>query len=278
MARKPYISDDDWQNEPDSKKRKQIQDRLAQRARPRMNVCLHFHVHYIEWHLEDGLREHARGYHPKSPEKRRRLREAKNNAKQLSPESETPRATRKENEAQCDEESHVTESSEGDLHQLCELPSSLNLAQSPQLEPQLAAFDLGNISFCTFAPTMSPTTSPPTPITALGALYINGRILGLKCNEGILSKSTPAGPNIPLPLHPTHLQLTTMHALWIDRFPFPKMRDNLIILFGMLDDQEMIEDMFLMPSFVITPGCATWDPRAWKMEKHFADKWGYLLF
>lgn len=33
MARKPYISDDDWHKETDSKRRKQIQDRLAQRAR-----------------------------------------------------------------------------------------------------------------------------------------------------------------------------------------------------------------------------------------------------
>jgi len=33
MARKPYIGNDNWRNEPDAKKRKQIQDRLAQRAR-----------------------------------------------------------------------------------------------------------------------------------------------------------------------------------------------------------------------------------------------------
>jgi len=73
------------------------------------------------------------------------------------------------------------------------------------------------------------------------------------------------------------MQLTTIHARWIDRIPFPKMRDNLITLFGMLDDEEIIADIFTIPSFAITPGCASWDPRAWKIEKPFADKWGYLL-
>ncbi|KAF2787984.1 hypothetical protein K505DRAFT_353500 [Melanomma pulvis-pyrius CBS 109.77] len=161
MPRKPYISDDNWHNEPDSKKRKQIQDRLAQRARP---------------------------------------------------------------------------------------------------------------------PVPSPTTSPPAPMTVFGALYINGRILGLTCSCSIPGRSLPVSMDIPPPLHPTEMQLTTIHARWIDRIPFPKMRDNMITLFSMLDDEEIIEDLFTIPSFAITPGCATWDPRAWKIEKPFAEKWGYLLF
>jgi hypothetical protein len=208
-----------------------------------------------------------------------RLREAKNNAKHAPSHAETQRA-----------ESDVAFPGARPLHldhQNNPTPSfwvSKNLYSATeeflnQSEFGLPPFNIGNIPICTdsIPPNPSPTISPPAPITVLGALYINGRILGLTCSGSVPGKSVPVSDDIPRPLHPTELQLTTIHARWIDRIPIPRMRDNMITLFGVLEDEEIIADIFTQPSFFITPGLASWDPRAWKIEKPFADKWGYLL-
>jgi hypothetical protein len=56
------------------------------------------------------------------------------------------------------------------------------------------------------------------------------------------------------------------------------MRDNLINLHSLIDEDEITRDLCTMPSFTITTGMAPWDPKAWKIEKYFADKWGYLFY
>lgn len=185
-------------------------------------------------------------------------------------------------------------------HSLCE--SFLNVDLVPMLEDgvsfspppitssssststDLIAFDIGNIPQCMSTPSplviplLSPAHQPHYPITFAGALYINGQILNIPCSTVVPSKSKPAGAEIPLPLHPTELQLMTIHPSWIDRFPFPKMRNSLISLSGVIDEEEFVRDVMIMPSFEITPGRLPWDPRAWKMLKPFAEKWGYLFF
>ncbi|KAF2684507.1 hypothetical protein K458DRAFT_418083 [Lentithecium fluviatile CBS 122367] len=127
-------------------------------------------------------------------------------------------------------------------------------------------------------PLISPANQPHYPLTFYGALYINGQMLGIPCSTVVPAKSNPVGPEIPLALHPTELQLITIHPRWIDRFPFPKMRNSLISLSGVIDDEEFVRDLALMPSFEIVPGRMPWDPRAWKILKPFAEKWGYLFF
>ena len=81
-------------------------------------------------------------------------------------------------------------------------------------------------------------------VTVYAAMFKNGSMLGLKCSLTSTSKSKPASSLIPAPLHPTPLQLTTVHLQWIDRFPFPRMRDNMIILAGIIDDEEFMGDLF----------------------------------
>ncbi|KAK3716138.1 hypothetical protein LTR37_006583 [Vermiconidia calcicola] len=115
----------------------------------------------------------------------------------------------------------------------------------------------------------------PCPITVFAALYLNGRILGLECSTSAAFKSPPASPDVPLSLQPTRTQLSTVHFGGIDRFPFPKMRDNLIHL---TNEEEFSKDLFTMPSFEIRPGAMPWDARAWTMEKPFADKWSFLFY
>ncbi|CRG92404.1 hypothetical protein PISL3812_09463 [Talaromyces islandicus] len=115
------------------------------------------------------------------------------------------------------------------------------------------------------------------PMTVWAALYINGSMLGLTCAMCFPSKSKPAASNIPANLHPTALQLYSIHPPWIDRFPFPRMRDNLITLIGLLEEEEFLQDLFCMSSFKIKPGGVSWDPNAWTISKSFCAKWGFLF-
>ena len=102
--------------------------------------------------------------------------------------------------------------------------------------------------------------------------------MGLTCGTTVPGKSTPQPPSIPSPLHPTAIQLTTIHPRWIDRIPFPRMRDNLITLTGIVDEEEFLRDMFGMESFSIKPGFAGWDRMGWVMGREFSKKWGYLFY
>ncbi|KIW83731.1 hypothetical protein Z517_02977 [Fonsecaea pedrosoi CBS 271.37] len=117
----------------------------------------------------------------------------------------------------------------------------------------------------------------PSP-TVFSALFINGMILGLKACSAVPALSPPASSTVPLSLQPTPTQLLTIHQPGIDRFPFSKMRDNLINMCAVIDEEEFTRDLFTMPSFNIVPGLATWDPKAWKIESYFAVKWGFLFY
>jgi Domain of unknown function (DUF3425) len=125
---------------------------------------------------------------------------------------------------------------------------------------------------------LTTTYELPYPLTVSGALFINGQILGLSCCATIPAKSSPVLSNVPIALHPTPTQLLTVHFSGIDRFPFPKMRDNAINMSSMIDEEEFTGDLFTMPSFHIIPGGASWDPSAWRIERPFAEKWGFLFY
>jgi hypothetical protein len=123
----------------------------------------------------------------------------------------------------------------------------------------------------------SPLTPQPRLFTVFSAMYINGELQGIPCATSYSSRTPFPKPSIPLPLHPTELQLMVVHPRWIDRLPFPKMRDSLIRLRGVVDEEELLKDFFTMPSFRID-GCGeAWDPGAWKMESEWEGKWGWLM-
>lgn len=72
--------------------------------------------------------------------------------------------------------------------------------------------------------------------------------------------------------------MTVLHIPWIDRFPFPGMRNNAISLSCEgFDDEDFFRDVFTQESFDIRPGFQTWDPAAWVMIDSFRQKWGYLF-
>ncbi|QGA17465.1 hypothetical protein EYB26_005136 [Talaromyces marneffei] len=104
------------------------------------------------------------------------------------------------------------------------------------------------------------------------ALYLNGSIMGLSCSTAYPAKSRPVDPSIPSTLQPTVLQLMTIHPTWIDRFPFPEMRDNLINAISLVEEEDFLRDLFCMSSFKIKPGGATWDPDAWIIGEAFRSR------
>jgi hypothetical protein len=140
-------------------------------------------------------------------------------------------------------------------------------------------------------PTLIPTPPSSTPeissdtyffpqpaLSVYGALFDNGRILGLSCFRSTDYKSKPASQMILQSLHPTEAQLSTLHFQWIDRFPFPQMRDNMIALCPVIDEEEFLSDLFHLTSFTLRHGSVSWDAEAWKIGPEFATKWGYLFY
>lgn len=158
-------------------------------------------------------------------------------------------------------------------------PDAIDLIpDSSEITMPLTSQQSPSICYCYMA--QAPTLSHELPFqpTVFTALYINGRILGLSCCTIIPARSLPVSSDVPLPLQPTPTQLLTIHSPGIDRFPFPKMRDNVINMSAIINEEEFSCDLFTKPSFSIKPGAATWDPRAWKVDKDFADKWGFLFY
>jgi hypothetical protein len=126
---------------------------------------------------------------------------------------------------------------------------------------------------------LSPQSQPiPPPLTVVSALYLNGRILGLSCSVCITSTSPHPLPHHPPALQPTITQLTVEHPRWYDRLPFPRMRDGLIRLVGVVDEEDLLNDLFTKPSWRIEGigDRAAWDPGAWRVERGFEGKWGWL--
>lgn len=133
--------------------------------------------------------------------------------------------------------------------------------------------------FQTFVPTSKDVcVAGSLSDSAYAALFKNGAMMGISCGLVVPRKSIPVGTDVPESLRPTALQLTTIHPPWIDRFPFPKMRDNMITLMGIINEEEFLADLFCLTSFTLDPGAASWDPAAWKIGKEFSAKWGYLFY
>lgn len=144
--------------------------------------------------------------------------------------------------------------------------SNLEVVHKPSLQPSTTREQRLSLAY-----------EIPAPITIFGALFINGKVLGLSCFSQVATRSLPASPDVPLSLRPTDTQLFTLHLTGIDRFPFSKMRDNYINMGGLIDEEDFSLDIFTKPSFDIKPGRPAWDPDAWVPAKSFLEKWGFLM-
>ena len=163
-------------------------------------------------------------------------------------------------------------------------PSTSASSEEDDASPQSTALatlhqPYSNMSFVAVTPVAAPTHeyAAEIPPTVFAALWDNGAMLGLLCSTTIISTSNNVGLHIPESLHPTETQLTVSHPSWVDRFPFPKFRDNFILCYGVVDEEAFLRDLFSMDSFSIKPGRFGWDPTAWSIRPGFAAKWGYLF-
>lgn len=125
------------------------------------------------------------------------------------------------------------------------------------------------------------------------AMILNMSILSLlyclpdKCSRafGISATDTTSAENISNDLQPTLLQQSTPHPFWISAIPFPTMRDNLILLAGTYDSDDLCYDLgqALYEGFddVDRRGFVVWgDPwlmSGWEVTEGFVGKWGFLL-
>lgn len=148
------------------------------------------------------------------------------------------------------------------------------------LVPIIERSSLTGLQYASFPLPSTPQASLVTivPLTVCTALFQNGEMMGIKCGLVVPYKSPRQEPHIPASLQPTALQRTTFHVPWIDRFPFPKMRDNFIGLTGIIDEEEFLRDLFSMDSLSVKPGGLGYDPASWIMGREFGKKWGYLWY
>lgn len=125
------------------------------------------------------------------------------------------------------------------------------------------------------------------------AIAKNATLLGFDratmCLDEAISPFNQSGPwlashNPPKALEPTTVQRTVVHHPWLDIFPFPRFRDNVILAAdaGLLDDDDLCEDIaeanllnMERPSLIVWGDASL--PHSWEVSPLFIRKWGWLL-
>ncbi|KAM6528918.1 hypothetical protein FALCPG4_009870 [Fusarium falciforme] len=128
-------------------------------------------------------------------------------------------------------------------------------------------------------------------LNAFNALVYNACLLGIKtetlCDVKIMSPFTGVGSytvdeRCPSTLYPTLAQRTIHHHPWIDLLPLPRLRDNLIRAFQIINEREIGSDIMSVQAVAgEKPTLIVWgdpsNPRWWEASPAFLLKWGYLL-
>ncbi|CEF76582.1 hypothetical protein FGSG_08284 [Fusarium graminearum PH-1] len=130
---------------------------------------------------------------------------------------------------------------------------------------------------------------------ALRALSVNRSLISgvlctpLECDQEIIHVVPyPSNPEcIPAALLPTLLQQTVPHGDWIDLFPSPEGRDNLIHATGTFDEDDLWADCIgglyegypddEMEKRGMIAWSPPWDISGWEMSPGFVEKWGWLF-
>ncbi|KAG4443586.1 hypothetical protein IFR05_000963 [Cadophora sp. M221] len=141
----------------------------------------------------------------------------------------------------------------------------------------------------------SPTNDQLLPLiqfNAFRALLANVRLLGLRleriCDDDYVSPFNQVKPDkavlssLPSSLHPTSLQRMVVHHPWLDFFPFPVVRDNLIRAGDTFDDDQLCVDLI---GFCTAPSEKTgliiwgepWSPQGWEVSESFVRNWAWVI-
>ncbi|OQE25059.1 hypothetical protein PENSTE_c006G00110 [Penicillium steckii] len=86
---------------------------------------------------------------------------------------------------------------------------------------------------------------------------------------------------LPVSLRPTEIQLKIPYHPWLDFFPFPKMRDNLISAGDKLDDAQFcVEVMGFWDISTNSCSILVWgepsDPNSWEITEAFLKRWPWV--
>jgi hypothetical protein len=89
--------------------------------------------------------------------------------------------------------------------------------------------------------------------------------------------------HIPLDLQPTEVQKRVPHHPWLDFFPSPTLRDNLIALQDEIDDGDLCHDLMAFWDTRNTRAALLvwgppWQTSSWEVTESFLTKWGFLLY
>ncbi|KAJ3538963.1 hypothetical protein NM208_g5081 [Fusarium decemcellulare] len=125
------------------------------------------------------------------------------------------------------------------------------------------------------------------------AMAKNATRMGFKreilCLEDSISPFNYSGPSqlpasFPQSLEPTSIQQNVLHHPWLDVFPFPKFRDNVIyaVAANLMDDDDLCADISEINYDNVERPCLivwgeSWDPNGWEASVLFLRKWGWLL-
>ncbi|KAJ5279511.1 Protein of unknown function DUF3425 [Penicillium angulare] len=87
---------------------------------------------------------------------------------------------------------------------------------------------------------------------------------------------------IPPSLRPTMRQREIPHHPWLDFFPFPNLRDNLISAQDEIDDDDLCHDLMAFwdtrnTGATLLVWGPSWEPTSWEVTPAFLEKWGFLL-
>ncbi|KAI0968073.1 hypothetical protein F4678DRAFT_232758 [Xylaria arbuscula] len=129
-------------------------------------------------------------------------------------------------------------------------------------------------------------------LNAFRAMLTNMALLSIierlptECGMVLYAKDFPPPPDVlPPSLQDTWLQQNTPHDLWVDTFPFPKMRDNLLSYDGIIDEDDLCADVMggLFEGFddIALNGLLVWgepwSEEGWEVTPGFIKRWGFLL-
>lgn len=86
---------------------------------------------------------------------------------------------------------------------------------------------------------------------------------------------------LPVGLQPTQVQRKILHHPWLDFFPFPGMRDNLISAGDFDEDQLCADIMGFWDLSDESCGLFVWgepsDPKSWEVSEAFVKKWPWAV-
>jgi hypothetical protein len=97
-----------------------------------------------------------------------------------------------------------------------------------------------------------------------------------------VSSSEHNEDQIPSSLRPTAIQRLVPHHPWLDFFPFPRMRDLMIIAGDSLDEDDLCRDLMAFwdthnTGATLVVWGQPWDPKNWEATEEFVRKWHWLL-